>query len=225
MMPVEITAFEAEKSFSRSEPISMMMPADCPDFPRFSMGWKIATFVLRAHWKRGFLFWMRFAAHPVTTFRWWRYLERFSVERNLPPPHDALLQKPFSKFLVGKISYGRRLDLLKDNFVIAGDCFSADVLALLWAGKTIEIGAISGRADEYRCTLALADLCVGRHEGAFAMRLIRTRDDTVLWTVKFIFAGQGQGGNWTVVVGGMQGPRAAKHEMVAVTRDLSGLRP
>ncbi|MFK0205692.1 DUF535 family protein [Agrobacterium sp. NPDC090283] len=28
-----------------------------------------------------------------------------------------------------------------------------------------------------------------------------------------------------IVVGGMQGPRAAKEQMVSVTRDLSGLRP
>lgn len=228
MQHIDISALEAEKSLSGSELISLASETasvDCRELHRFSMGWNIATFILRAHWKRGLLFWMRFAAHPFTTFRWWRYLERFSVERNLPLPHDALLQKPLSKFLMGRISYRKRLDFLMDNFVLASECFAADTMAALWAGKTMEIGTVSGRGDVYRCTLALADLCGGRHEGAFAVRLIRARDDTILWTVKFIFAAQRQGEDWTVVVGGMQGPRAAKHEMVAVTRDLSGLRP
>lgn len=221
MMSVDTASLSAPKSVSGQ---ALHPSASAEDSPA-SVGWKVVTFVQRASWKRSFLFWMRFAAHPVATVRWWRYLSRFAAEHRLPPPHDALLQKPLSKFLMGDISYTRRLGFLAENFAMAADCFSADVLAGIWAGNTIEIGSISGRRDGYYCTLALADLCGGRHEGAFALRLIRTRDNAVLWTVKFIFVAQAQGDGWTVVVGGMQGVRAARQDMVAATRDLSGLRP
>ncbi|MDH7804186.1 MULTISPECIES: DUF535 family protein [unclassified Rhizobium] len=228
MSHTEIAAFVAEKNSAKPElvPIAAQtMPGDGLELPRFPLALSVATFVLRAHWKRGFLFWMRFFAHPIVTLRWWRFLSRFSATQKLPPPHDELLQKPLSKFLVGKISYARRLDFLMENFVIASGCFSEEVMAALWTGKTIEVGSVHGRAGEYRCTLALADLCGGRHEGAFAVRLIRTSDDVTLWTTKFIFVARDAGGNRTIAVGGMQGPRAAKQEMVAVTRDLAGLRP
>jgi uncharacterized protein VirK/YbjX len=228
MSHTEIAAFAAKKNSAKPELVpvaAQTMPGDGLELPRFPLAWSVATFVLRAHWKRAFLFWMRFVAHPFVTLRWWRFLSRFSATQKLPAPHDELLQKPLSKFLVGKISYGRRLDFLMENFVIASGCFSKEVMAALWSGKTIEIGAVCGRAGEYRCTLALADLCGGRHEGAFAVRLTRTSDDVTLWTTKFIFVAQDAGGQRTIAVGGMQGPRAAKQEMVAVTRDLSGLRP
>ncbi len=227
MSHTEIAAFAAKKNSAKPEPViaAQTMTADGLELLRFPLAWSVATFVMRAHWKRSFLFWMRFLAHPLVTLRWWRFLSRFSATQKLPPPHDELLQKPLSKFLVGKISYGRRLEFLMKNFVIASGCFSREVMAALWSGKTIEIGTIGGRADEYRCTLALADLCGGRHEGALAVRLIRTRDDVTLWTTKFIFVTQDGGGYRTIAVGGMQGPRAAKQEMVAVTRDLAGLRP
>lgn len=227
MPHTEIAAFAAEQNSAKSAPvvIAQTLAGEGLEFPRFPLARSVTTFVLRAHWKRGFLFWMRFLAHPLVTLRWWLFLSRFSATQKLPPPHDELLQKPLSKFLVGKISYGRRLDFLMENFVLASGCFSKEVMAALWRGKTLEIGTIGGRADEYRCTLALADLCGGRHEGAFAVRLIRTCDDVTLWTTKFIFVARHAGGARTIAVGGMQGPRAAKQEMVAVTRDLAGLRP
>lgn len=191
----------------------------------FTLFWTIMTFVWRAHWKRAVLFWMRFAANPVVTFRWWGFLAAFSAKRKLPPPHDELLQKPLSKFLVGEISQQRRLLFLVENFIVADRHFTKTVMSGLWAGKTLEMGIVHGRKDEYRCTLALADCCGGRHEGAFAVRLMRSRDEAVLWTAKFIFLGRYERDHHTIVVGGMQGPRAAKDEMVSVTRDLCGLRP
>ncbi|MBO9656199.1 MAG: DUF535 family protein [Agrobacterium tumefaciens] len=195
------------------------------DTARFLLFWRIITFVQRARWKRAVLFWMRFAANPFVTFRWWWFLAAFSARQKLPPPHDELLQKPLSKFLLNKVSQKRRLAFLMDNFAIADRHFSRNVMAGLWAGKTVELGAIRGRNDEYRCILTLADRCGGRHEGAFAVRLLRDHDDAVLWTATFIFLQQCESVRHTIVVGGMQGPRAAKEQMVSVTRDLAGLRP
>jgi len=184
---------------------------------------RLAQFTQHAHWKRGFLLWMRLATHPVITVRWWRFLLRFSATEQLTLPHDDLLQKPFSKFLVANLPYKRRLAILTENFRLAIACFSRPVMEALWAGEAVDTGVISGRRDDYRCSLTLADRCGGRHEGAFAVKLIRCRDDGILWTAKFTFVDVG--GVRTVVVGGMQGPHAAKQEMVAVTRDLCGLRP
>lgn len=192
---------------------------------RFLLFWKIITFVWRAHWKRAVLFWLRFAANPFVTFQWWRFLADFSAREKLPPPHDELLQKPLSKFLINRVPQKRRLVLLADNFTIAGRHFSRRVMAGLWAGKTIDMGTVHGRSDEYYCTLSLADRCGGRHEGAFAVRLMRSDDDTVLWTATFMFVRGCETRRHTIVVGGMQGPRDAKEQMVSVTRDLCGLRP
>lgn len=193
--------------------------------PRFLLFWRIMTFTRRAYWKRVVLFWLRFAANPLVTFRWWRFLADFSAERKLPLPHDDLLQKPLSKLLINKVSRKRRLVFLMDNFAIADRHFSRSVMAGLWAGKTIDMGTVRGRNDEYRCILALADCCGGRHEGAFSVRLIRSHDNTILWTATFTFVEGRETQNHTIVVGGMQGPRAAKEQMVSMTRDLSGLRP
>lgn len=184
---------------------------------------RLAQFTRQAHWKRSFLLWMRFAAHPMVSLRWWRFLARFSAKEQLALPHDDLLQKPFSKFLIANLSYKKRLTLLTANFHLARDCFSRAVMETVWAGEAVDMSVISGRSDDYRCSLALADRCGGRHEGAFAVKLIRCRDEAILWTAKFMFVNQA--GVRTIVVGGMQGPHAAKQEMVVVTRDLCGLRP
>lgn len=191
----------------------------------FLMFRKIMGFAWRAHWKRAVLFWMRFAANPVVTFQWWRFLADFSARETLPPPHDELLQKPLSKFLVNNVSQKKRLIFLTDNFTIAGRHFPRNVMAGLWAGKTIDMGTVRGRSGDYRCTLALADRYGGRHEGAFSVRLVRNDDDAILWTATFTFLRRRESPHHTIVVGGMQGPRAAKEQMVAVTRDLAGLRP
>ncbi|WP_332909266.1 DUF535 family protein [Agrobacterium pusense] len=184
---------------------------------------RLAGFTRRAHWKRGFLLWMRFAGNPIVTLRWWRFLMRFSAMEQLALPHDDLLQKPFSKFLIANLGSQKRLALLTTNFHLARECFSRSVMAAIWAGEAVQMSVISGRSDDYRCSLALADRFGGRHEGAFAIRLIRCRDEATVWTAKFMFVNRGD--VRTIVVGGMQGPHAAKQEMVAVTRDLCGLRP
>ncbi|MCZ7447445.1 DUF535 family protein [Agrobacterium rhizogenes] len=227
MSPSENAIFQTDASPENADPAFLFpqttLAGDGRPPPRFFLGRSIAAFMFRTHWKRGFLLWMRFAAHPFLTLRWWRFLCRFSAAEQLPPPHDDLLQKPFSKFLVAKLSYANRLELLRENFRLASHCFAKDVLAAVWAGGTVETGVVHGRSDEYRCSLGLADRCGGRHEGALAIRLSRCNDEAILWTAKFLFVTKG--GRRTIVVGGMQGPRAAKQEMVTVTRDLFGLRP
>ncbi|WP_245289728.1 hypothetical protein [Agrobacterium sp. JL28] len=50
--------------------------------PHFLLFRRIVTFAGRAHWKRAVLFWMRFAANPLVTFRWWWFLAGFSANEN-----------------------------------------------------------------------------------------------------------------------------------------------
>ena len=101
------------------------------------------TFVWRAHWKRTVLFRMRVAANPVVTFRWRGFLAAFPAKRKLPPPHDELLQKPLSKFLVGEISQQRRPLFLGENFTVAGRRFTKTVMSGLWAGKKLKMGIVA----------------------------------------------------------------------------------
>jgi uncharacterized protein len=220
MSRIQDAAVLAEK-----RPVTDEVVQTVSETPHFLLFRRIITFAGRAHWKRAVLFWLRFAANPLVTFRWWWFLAGFSAERELPLPHDDLLQKPLSKFLINKVSRKRRLAFLMDNFAIADRHFPRSTTAGLWAGKTMDMGTVRGRNDEYRCILALADRCGGRHEGALAVRLVRDHDNAVLWTATFTFLEGCETQHHTIVVGGMQGPRAAKEQMVSVTRDLSGLRP
>lgn len=192
---------------------------------RNALLWRILTLGLRLRWKRALLFWCRFAANPLPTIRWWRFAATFAAENGLPPPHDELLQKPLSKFLVHGMSSSRRLLLLADHFTIAERILSRDSMTRLWKGEWLEMGAVDGRSETYICQIALADRSGGRHEGAFAVKLLRMSDKALLCTARFTFIRQGSGDCYTFVIGSMQGPRNAKQRIVDVTRDLSGLRP
>lgn len=186
---------------------------------------RILTFGLRVRWKRALLLWLRFATNPLLTIRWWRFLAAFTAARGFPPPNDELLQKPLSKFLVYGMGNSKRLTLLVDHFSIAERVLSRETMIGLWSGEWLEMGTVQGRCETYACLIALADRSGGRHEGAFAVKLLRMRDKAVLCTARFMFIREGAGGRYTFVVGSMQGPRNAKQRIVEVTRDLSGLRP
>lgn len=199
--------------------------AGAPPKTRYLVLWRILTFALRARWKRGILFWVRFAANPLLTFRWWRFLAEFTAERDFPAPHDELLQKPLSKFLVYGMRSSGRLALLVDHFLIAEKILARESMMKLWHGGWLDMGIINGRSETYTCHIALADRCGGRHEGAFAIKLVRTRDKALLCTVRFTFLRQGAQGSYTFAVGSMQGPRNGKRLTVEATRDLFGVRP
>lgn len=196
-----------------------------PQQSRYLLLWRILTFGLRVRWKRALLLWLRFAANPLLTIRWWRFIAAFTTMRGFPPPHDELLQKPLSKFFVFGMSSSSRLALLIDHFSIAERILSRESVMSLWRGEWLEMGTVPGRSETYACFIALADRSGGRHEGAFAIKLLRVRDQAVLCTARFIFLRQGAEDRYTFVVGSMQGPRNAKQQIIEVTRDLSGLRP
>lgn len=195
-----------------------------PD-PRYAITWRILTAIFRLRWKRGLLFWIRFVVNPPLTLGWWRWITAFASSRGYPPPHDELLQKPLSKFLVYGLSGSQRLELVSDHFTIAEKILSRDNMIRLWLGEALDMGEVQGRGETYSCLLMLADRCGGRHEGAFGVKLVRVRDKATLCTVRFTFIRQRSGKGYTFVVGSMQGPRDAKRLIVEVTRDLSGLRP
>lgn len=197
---------------------------DAPD-PHHAMVLRILTAIKRLAWKRSFLLWIRFAANPPLTLAWWRWMTTVVASRGYPFPHDDLLQKPLSKFLAHGLSGSQRLGLLIDHFAIAEKILSRESMMRLWRGETLEMGEVQGRCEGYVCLLVLADRCGGRHEGVFAIRLVRSRDKATLCTVRFTFIYQCTGQNYTFVVGSMQGPRNAKRLIVEATRDLSGVRP
>lgn len=193
--------------------------------PRWAIAWRILTAFARLRWKRSLLLWLRFLAYPQATLGWWRWLAEAVASRNYPLPHDDLLQKPLMKFLAHGLSGPQRLGLLIGHFGIAEKILSRDSMVRLWQGETLAMGEVQGRGERYRCLLMLADRAGGRHEGAFALRLVRSRDGATLCTVRFTFIYEDLGQSYTFVVGSMQGPRNAKRLIIEATRDLSGLRP
>ncbi|MGN6775205.1 DUF535 family protein [Rhizobium sp.] len=219
-------AVTPEGVISSISPSTMVVPAASrSQRSRYALLWRILTFSLRVRWKRALLFWCRFAANPLLTIRWWRFTAAFAAARELPLPHDELLQKPLSKFLVHGMPNARRLSLLVEHFSIAETIFSRDSMTRLWRGEWLEMGLVQGKSEAYACCIALADRSGGRHEGAFAIKLLRVSDQALLCTARFTFVNQGMEGRYTFVVGSMQGPRNAKQRIVEVTRDLAGLRP
>jgi uncharacterized protein VirK/YbjX len=189
-----------------------------------SIAWQVLTLVTRTSWKRGLLFWARFVAKPSLTLRWWKFASSFALARGYPLPHDELLQKPLSKFLVYGMKTAQRLQLLTEHFVIAEQILSRESMKRVWRGDVLNMGEITGRGETYTCLLMLADRCGGRHEGAFAVSLVRSRDQAWLSSGRFTFVRYALDG-YTFVAGSMQGPRNAKRLIIEATRDLSGLRP
>lgn len=181
---------------------------------------------LRVSLKRAVVFSMRFARHPFLTMRWIGFLGEFAERYRLGLPHDDLVRKSIPTFFLHGASCGMRLQLLLDHFDVASEVLSRRSLMALWRGSVLEMGTVSGRSENYRIQLQLADHCGARHEGAFAIRLRRQSDNHALCTVGFIFVRGGEEA-YSLAIGGMQGPRGedAKRSLITATRDLGGLRP
>lgn len=181
---------------------------------------------LRVSLKRAVVFSMRFVRHPFLTARWIAFLGEFGERYRLGLPHDDLVRKSIPTFFLHGASSSGRLDLLLNHFDVASEVLSRRSLMALWRGGALEMGTVSGRAENYRIQLQLADHCGARHEGAFAIRLRRQSDEYTLCTVGFVFVRSGDD-TYSLAIGGMQGPKGedAKRALITATRDLGGLRP
>jgi len=181
---------------------------------------------LRVSLKRAVVFSMRFVRHPFLTARWITFLGEYGERYRLGLPHDDLVRKSIPTFFLHGASSSGRLDLLLNHFDVASEVLSRRSLMALWRGDALEMGTVSGRAENYRIQLQLADHCGARHEGAFAIRLRRQSDEYTLCTVGFVFVRCGDD-TYSLAIGGMQGPKGedAKRALITATRDLGGLRP
>lgn len=222
----KMNALSAEDPLPRGAPCA---PASRPGGEaadlRRAMVWRILTAFTRLTWKRSILLWIRFAANPPLSLAWWRWLTRFAASHGYPLPHDDLMQKPLTKFLVHRLKGWQRLGLLTGHFSIAATILSRDTMVRLWQGERLSMGEVRGRSGAYECLLMLADQCGGRHEGAFAIRLVRSLDGATLCKARFTFVHEDAGQVFTFVVGSLQGVRNARQTIVDATRDLHGLRP
>jgi uncharacterized protein len=171
-------------------------------------------------------FWLRSLIFPRMTLDWFRFLGEFSERRTHALPHDDILRKSLSTFLVYRMPRRMKLDLLMQHFEIAGEILRSKVLNTLWQGGSVDAGMVHGRDEAYRLVLSLAEQCGCRHEGAFSLSLERVCDGLPLCMASFIFA-RCSHKSYSIVIGGMQGPRGdeAKRAVISATRDLGGLRP
>jgi len=176
--------------------------------------------------RRSAVFCLRLACRPVSTLGWVSFLGDFSLKQALGRPHDDLLRKSLDVFFVTGISSPVRLGLMKTHFQVAAELLRHDDLAALWRGERLDMGAVFGRHETYNMQMLLADHCGCRHEGVFAIKLSRARDDYTLWTASFVFI-RGEDGRPSLAIGGMQGPKGtdAKRAVISATRCLGGLRP
>ncbi len=206
-----------------------LLPAQSPtrrESRRSSVFLQMLSLGARISLKRSAVFCLRFACRPVSTLGWVSFLGDFSLKQALGRPHDDLLRKSLDVFFVTGISSSSRLNLMKTHFQVAAELLRHDDLAALWRGERLDMGAVFGRHETYNMQMLLADHCGCRHEGVFAIKLSRARDDYTLWTASFVFI-RGEDGRPSLAIGGMQGPKGAdaKRAVISATRCLGGLRP
>lgn len=224
-LPVDGKAFISEPLAPSGRSVSAPVVGESSE-EKTSLTGHVLKLGLRVSLKRAVVFSMRFARHPLLTSRWIGFLGDFSERYRLGLPHDDLVRKSIPTFFLHGASSAARLDLLLNHFDVASEVLSRRSLMALWRGSTLEMGTVSGRSENYRIQLQLADHSGARHEGAFAIRLRRQSDGYALCTVGFVFV-RCEGDSYSLAIGGMQGPKGeeAKRALITATRDLGGLRP
>ena len=191
-----------------------------------SMLRQTSSIVWRLKFRRTLAFLFRSSLSPWLTFRWLRFLGEFTEQHTFAPPHDDLIRKSLSSFLVHRMARKTRLNILIQHFELARQLLCPHVLQALWRGERIELGTIYGKENVYRLQLLLSDRCGSRHEGVFTVRLVNAADEALLCMASFVFLRR-PGDSYSLFVGGLQGAAHAdaKRAVISATRDLGGLRP
>ncbi|MFK4064142.1 DUF535 family protein [Brucella anthropi] len=179
--------------------------------------------VSRLKFRKTLAFLSRSALSPWLTFRWLRFLSDFTEQHTFAPPHDDLVRKSLSSFLVHRMPRRTRLNILTQHFDLARQLMCPHVLQALWRGEMIELGTICGRDHRYRLQLLLSDHCDSRHEGVFTVRLVQASDQTLLCMASFVFVRR-PGDSYSLIVGGLQRSASAdaKRAIISATSDLGG---
>ncbi|PQA71962.1 DUF535 family protein [Brucella oryzae] len=191
-----------------------------------SMSRQIISIASRLKFRKTLAFLLRSVLSPWLTFRWFRFLGDFTEQHTFAPPHDDLVRKSLSSFLVHRMAWRTRLNILTQHFDLARQLMCPHVLQALWRGEMIELGTVCGRDHHYRLQLLLSDHCGSRHEGVFTVRLVQATDQTLLCMASFVFVRR-PSDSYSIIIGGLQGSANAdaKRAIISATRDLGGLRP
>ncbi|MDJ1157205.1 DUF535 family protein [Chelatococcus sp. SYSU_G07232] len=178
-----------------------------------SQGWRHARFFL-----------LRSLFAPRTVAAWLRFLDTFARAEGLGPPPSDLPPKPLRNYARHGLRPAARVALLCAHHRIAAEVLPGLVMASLWRGQDVELGALAGKRGCYRLVLTRA--LFTRQEGELTISLQDAVDDLLLAKITFVMAPL-PNGQACLVIGGLQGapPGAHKHRIVQATRDLSGLRP
>ncbi len=180
----------------------------------------------RLKFRKALAFLSRSALSPLLTYRWLKFLGNFTEQHTFAPPNDELIRKSLSSFLVHRMAWRTRLNILIQHFDLARQLLCPHLLQALWTGETVELGTICGRDHHYRLQLLLSDHCGSRHEGVFTLRLVQAADQALLCMASFAFVRR-PGDSYSLIIGGLQGSADtdAKRAVISATRDLGGLRP
>ena len=189
------------------------------------VGAQLGSLCARMGARRSMVFLSRVACKPVSFFKWFRFLSRFSRRHRLGSPNDDLLRKKAYKFFARGLPGGRGFDLLADHFTLAAATLPRDRLEAAWHGRPMDIGTVAGKRDAYTLTMRLAVHSAANHEGAFTIKLTRRSDRLDLVKLSFIL--YKLPGGYTAGIGGIQGNRRqdSKRAVIDATRDMGGLRP
>lgn len=114
-----------------------------------SMLRQTVSIVSRLKFRKTLAFMLRSSLSPRLTLRWLRFLGEYTEQHTFAPPHDDLIRKSLSSFLVHRMAWKTRFNILTQHFELARQLLCPHVLQALWRGEKIELGTICGRERAY----------------------------------------------------------------------------
>jgi uncharacterized protein VirK/YbjX len=170
------------------------------------------------------LFLLRSLLSPVVSTRWARFIQRYHRAFDAGPPASRVLAKPVRSYVHLKLGPSGRLDILRGHYKLFRALFSRDCVRRVCAGERLVVADFEARKGAvYRLAIA-ASVCVSmQREGELAIFLVKRGAETPVNRLSLALGVVD--GRLAALIGGLQGPRGGKREVIDATRELYGLRP
>ncbi len=161
---------------------------------------------------------------PVTSARWARFINRYHRALEAGPPPARVLAKPVRSYVHLGLRPAARLEVLRGHYRLFRELFSPECVRRVCSGEPIVVAELEARKGAvYRLKIAASTRVSMQREGELAIYLIRCGADEPVSRLSFAFSRVD--GRLAVLIGGLQGPRGGKRDVIAATRELHGLRP
>ncbi len=161
---------------------------------------------------------------PLASSRWRKFISETYRSVGAAPPKANVFVKPIRSYLFCDISPRARTKYLMTHYALIRNFLSDIKLLRLLEGSKVGLKEISGR-NGARFVLELQSSLntLTDREGELVISLREVHQEYLLCWLTFLFVRDSRG--VSLLIGGLQGAKGRKHEVVAATRALCGLRP